>query len=86
MMNRKLIFTATYNEGENIVPLYTHILGLDSDYDLLVVDDNSPDVTGRLLDEFAATHPMLKVVHRSGKLGLGSAHELAMECGCEGGV
>ena len=79
MPNKTLIFTATYNESENIVPLCTHILGLDPGYDMLVVDDNSPDGTGRLLDGLAADNSRLEVIHRSGKLGLGSAHELAME-------
>lgn len=79
MPDKTLIFTATYNEGGNIVPLCAAILGLDPGYDLLVVDDNSPDGTGRRLDELAAVHSRLKVVHRPGKMGLGSAHELAME-------
>jgi dolichol-phosphate mannosyltransferase len=79
MGNRTLIFTATYNESENIRPLCSRILALDSGYDMLVVDDNSPDGTGRILDELAAENSRLTVVHRSGKLGLGSAHELAME-------
>ncbi len=79
MPSKTLIFTATYNESENIVPLCTHILQLDPGYDLLVVDDNSPDGTGRLLDEIAVENSRLKVFHRPGKMGLGSAHEMAME-------
>ena len=78
-MNPILIFTATYNESENIASLCHHVLGLNPGYDMLVIDDHSPDGTGRILDELAATHPRLKVVHRPGKLGLGSAHEWAME-------
>jgi dolichol-phosphate mannosyltransferase len=78
-MNATLIFTATYNEGDNIVPLCRHILGLDPGYDLLVGDDNSPDGTGQLLDQLAAENPRLSVIHRPGKMGLGSAHELAMQ-------
>ena len=76
---KTLIFTATYNESENIVCLCRQVLGLNSSYDMLVVDDQSPDGTGQLLDEFASTNPRLKVMHRPGKMGLGSAHELAME-------
>jgi dolichol-phosphate mannosyltransferase len=79
MSDKVLVFTATYNESENIRPLCARILELDSGYDMLVVDDNSPDGTGRLLDELAALNQRLTVVHRPGKLGLGSAHELAME-------
>ena len=47
-------------------------LGLDAD--ILFVDDNSPDGTGKLLDEFGANHGRLAVVHRPGRLGIGSAH------------
>jgi len=79
MMKRTLVFTATYNEHENIALLCNQVLGLVSDCDMLVIDDNSPDGTGRILDELAALHPRLKAIHRSGKLGLGSAHEWAME-------
>lgn len=79
MGNKTLIFTATYNEGENIASLCAQVLGLDPAFDMLVVDDNSPDGTGRILDEFAARNSRLKVIHRLGKMGLGSAHELAME-------
>lgn len=78
-MPKTLIFTATYNERDNIVPLCAHILGLDPGYDMLVIDDNSPDGTGRILDELAGQHQRLKVIHRAGKLGLGSAHEMAMQ-------
>lgn len=78
-MKKTLVFTATYNESENIASLCNQILNLVSDCDMLVVDDNSPDGTGRLLDELAKNNPHLKVIHRPGKLGLGSAHEEAME-------
>ncbi|MEI8120567.1 MAG: polyprenol monophosphomannose synthase [bacterium] len=78
-MKPTLIFTATYNESENIALLCNHVLGLNAGYDMLVIDDHSPDGTGRILDELAILNPRLKVVHRSGKMGLGSAHEWAME-------
>lgn len=79
MQGKTLIFTATYNEGENITPLCNRILSLDPGYDMLVVDDNSPDGTGKILDDLATRMPRLSVIHRPGKMGLGSAHELAME-------
>lgn len=78
-MNKILIFTATYNEADNIAPLVNHILALNPAYDMLVVDDNSPDGTGGILDGLAASQSRLNVIHRRGKLGLGSAHEMAME-------
>lgn len=78
-VNKTLIFTATYNESENIASLCSHVLGLDPGYDMLVIDDSSPDGTGQILDDLARANPRLKVVHRPGKLGLGSAHEWAMD-------
>ncbi|CAA7621665.1 methyltransferase domain-containing protein [Magnetospirillum sp. UT-4] len=75
---KTLIFTATYNERTNIDLLLGRIFALDPEFEVLVVDDNSPDGTGRHLDEMAAANPRLHVVHRPGKLGLGTAHQLAM--------
>lgn len=70
---RTLVVLATYNEIENLPGLVDAILGVLPTADLLVVDDNSPDGTGRWCDERAAVEPRLKCLHRSGKLGLGSA-------------
>ena len=64
----------TYNERENIGLLVEEIIALPLDVQVIVVDDNSPDGTGELLDEMAARVPGLRVVHRPGKLGLGTAH------------
>lgn len=75
---RILVFTATYNELDNIQSLLDEILDAIPDADILVVDDNSPDGTGALLDQVAAVKKQLKVLHRPKKLGLGSAHYLAM--------
>ena len=75
---RVLVFTATYNEHDNIPLFCEAVLALDPSYDLLVVDDNSPDGTGELLDDMKAREPRLAVVHRPRKMGLGSAHKLAM--------
>lgn len=74
---RTLVATATYNERENIPVLLERIHGLGEDLEVLVVDDDSPDGTGRLLDELTAADGRLHVVHRPAKLGLGSAHQLA---------
>lgn len=75
---RTLIFTATYNELENIKGLLNDIWRVMPNTDVLIVDDSSPDGTGVLLDTIAGGAPLLKVVHRPGKLGLGTAHHLAM--------
>ena len=72
---RSIVVIPTYNERENLVPLVTQLLALPDAVDVLIVDDNSPDGTGRLADTLVETHPSrVHVLHRSGKLGLGSAY------------
>lgn len=76
---KTLIFIPTYNEREN-APLMceqTHKLNLDAD--VLFMDDASPDGTGRALEEIKQRFPRLNVVHRTGKLGIGSAHAEAIQ-------
>jgi len=68
------IVVPTYNESENIVRLVTEILALPIGAHVVVVDDNSPDGTGPLVDAIAAREPRVHVVHRPAKLGLGTAH------------
>jgi len=75
---RVLVFTATYNEAGNIREFCRQVLDLDVVSRLLVVDDASPDGTGQILDDIATKEPRLQVIHRKGKLGLASAHKLAM--------
>ncbi len=70
---RTLVMTATYNEIESLPKLVDEIFSVAPDVDLLVVDDNSPDGTGRWCDERAAADPRVHCIHRAGKLGLGSA-------------
>src|SRR5215469_17006800 len=70
---RILVSLATYNERDNLAPLLAEIHKAAPSADLLVIDDNSPDGTGRLADELAASNPRLHVLHRPGKLGLGTA-------------
>ena len=69
-----LIMIPTYNEAENVGRVSEEILALGLDADLLFIDDNSPDGTGRLLDDISNLNPRVKVMHRPGKLGVGSAH------------
>jgi dolichol-phosphate mannosyltransferase len=64
----------TYNERDNVETIYAQILALGLDLDLLFVDDNSPDGTGAILDRLATVDPRLRVLHRAGKEGVGSAH------------
>lgn len=70
---RTLVALATYNEIETLPGLVDEILRVLPDADVLVVDDNSPDGTGRWCDERAAAEPRLRCLHRAGKHGLGSA-------------
>ena len=74
MSERGLVIVPTYNERENIRPLIESVLAKDSRLDVLVVDDGSPDGTGQIVDEIAATNPRVFVHHRPGKLGLGTAY------------
>jgi len=84
-----IIVIPTYNERENLPTLVEKIRALPlSDVELLVVDDNSPDGTGALADEYAAKkNSRVHVLHRSGKLGLGTAYvagfSKALELGAE---
>ncbi len=70
---RVLVSTATYNERDNLQPLLAEITSVMPAAEILVIDDNSPDGTGKLADELAAADPRVHVLHRAGKLGLGSA-------------
>lgn len=71
---KSLIIVPTYNEFENIRRLLPELMTLDPDIRVLVVDDNSPDGTGKLADELAAENERISVLHRPEKLGLGSAY------------
>jgi dolichol-phosphate mannosyltransferase len=81
--SRTLIALATYNEIENLPLLVEEILRVLPDADVLVVDDNSPDGTGRWCDERAASEPRLRCLHRPTKQGLGSATLAAMRFAME---
>jgi dolichol-phosphate mannosyltransferase len=73
-MNKTLVIVPTYNERDNLPSLAERLLKLRVPVDLLVVDDNSPDGTGRLADELAAAHDSIHVLHRTKKDGLGRAY------------
>src|SRR2546430_12508929 len=71
---KTLIIIPTYNEVENLPPLLKEIFEYAPETDVLIVDDNSPDGTGKLADEIHNENPKVQVIHRSGKLGLGTAY------------
>ena len=73
-MPRSLVVVPTYNERENLPRLVPLILSQDPSLEILVVDDASPDGTGALAEEMAGAEPRLHVLHRGGKLGLGTAY------------
>jgi dolichol-phosphate mannosyltransferase len=69
-----LIIVPTYNEAENVRGIAERLLDALPAADVLFVDDNSPDGTGALIDEMVAENPRVHVMHRAGKLGLGTAY------------
>ncbi len=70
-----VVVIPTYNEAENLPNLVSALFSLPLDLEVLVVDDNSPDGTGRIAEELAQANPgKLRVHHRTGKLGLRSAY------------
>jgi dolichol-phosphate mannosyltransferase len=71
---RALIIVPTYNECDNLPRLLPLILEQDPRIDILVIDDASPDGTGAVADKLAAESPRINVMHRAGKLGLGTAY------------
>jgi len=73
-MNKTLVVVPTYNERENLPPLAQRLLNLPVPVNMLVVDDNSPDGTGKIADELAQKHSSIHVLHREEKNGLGRAY------------
>ncbi|MBI5388147.1 MAG: polyprenol monophosphomannose synthase [Verrucomicrobia bacterium] len=71
---KTLVITPTFNERENLPNLVRKVFSLPVRLDLLIVDDNSPDGTGQLADEIAASNPQVHVMHRAEKNGLGRAY------------
>jgi dolichol-phosphate mannosyltransferase len=84
-MNKTLVVVPTYNERENLPPLAKRLLALPVPVDLLVVDDNSPDGTGKIADELASRHASIHVLHRSEKNGLGRAYIAGFKWALENG-
>lgn len=76
---RPLVVLPTYNERDNLAPIVTAILGHLPQATVWIVDDNSPDGTGQLAEELAARDSRVQVIHRSGKLGLGTAYAEAFQ-------
>src|SRR5205807_10136244 len=82
---KALVVIPTYDEAANLPSLVPLVLGQDPRIEILVVDDNSPDGTGRLADQLAQGNPRVHVLHREGKLGLGTAYLAGFRWGLERG-
>jgi dolichol-phosphate mannosyltransferase len=84
-MNPTLIIVPTYNERENLPRMAERLLQLPAPVDLLVVDGNSPDGTGKAADELAAKRPEIHVLHQKEKNGLGRAYIAGFQWALEQG-
>lgn len=74
-MDRKIVIIPTYNEKENIEAITRRVFGLEGGYEILVIDDGSPDGTAAIVKELIKAFPeRLHLIERSGKLGLGTAY------------
>jgi len=83
---KAIVVVPTYNERDNIIRLAREILEQHQSLNILFVDDNSPDGTGRLADELASADPRIHVIHRPDKLGLGSAYRAGFKAALDMGA
>src|SRR5215510_13610739 len=84
-MSETLVIVPTYNERENLPQLAQRLLSLPVPVDMLIVDGNSPDGTGKIADELAAKHPQIHVLHETEKRGLGRAYIASFKWALEHG-
>jgi dolichol-phosphate mannosyltransferase len=82
---RGLVIIPTYNERENLPRIVPLVLAQDERLDVLVIDDKSPDGTGDAANEIAAHNDRVRVIHREGKLGLGTAYLQGFKWGLDRG-
>ena len=86
-MNDSLVIIPTYNERENVVRMLETVMGLEFPFDVLVVDDGSPDGTAALVKEVQSNHPdRIHLLKRKGKLGLGTAYIAGFRWALEKGL
>lgn len=79
MNNKLLIFSATYNEIDNISVFIDKFIKLNLDADLLIIDDNSPDKTWKKIKQYQRKYKNIKLIVRKKKSGLNTAHQLAFK-------
>lgn len=83
MMENALVIIPTYNERQNIIRICEKVMELENELDILIVDDNSPDGTGKLADNLAANNKKIHVLHGEGKKGIGKAYVKGFKWGLE---
>ncbi len=85
LSNSLLVLVCTYNERANLPSLFERINAAVPNAHILVVDDNSPDGTSDWVEEYQRSHPSVFLIHRSGKMGLGTAIRAGMHYAIENG-
>ena len=83
--DRVLVIIPTYNERDNLEPIVQRLLGSVPESEVLVVDDGSPDGTGKIADELAEADARIHVMHRTAKAGLGAAYIAGFDWGLDAG-
>ena len=73
-MNNRVVIIPTYNEKENIENIIRYVVGFTPKFDILIIEDNSPDGTGDIVEKLQQELPQLHMIRRAGKLGLGTAY------------
>lgn len=73
-MNDKIVLIPTYNEKENIENIIRYVFSLKPEFDVLIIEDNSPDGTAAIVKSLQEEYPRLHMLERKGKLGLGTAY------------
>ncbi|MEO0023289.1 MAG: glycosyltransferase, partial [candidate division WOR-3 bacterium] len=84
-MARGLVIMPTYNEAENIEKIIPVVLAQSPELDILVIDDNSPDKTGDIVEAISRQNPRVKLIRRERKLGLGTAYVMGFRYALEHG-
>ena len=80
-MNDRLVIIPTYNEKENIENIIRYVFSLQPAFDIVIIEDNSPDGTADIVQKLQEEFPGLHMIQRKGKLGLGTAYIAGFEWG-----
>jgi len=80
-VNDRLVIIPTYNEKENIENIIRYVFSLQPAFDIVIIEDNSPDGTADIVQKLQEEFPRLHMIQREGKLGLGTAYIAGFEWG-----